>query len=93
MVKLCITFLKNPHNKIIDMQPPEGTVGQQLQEHCEDLKVLLVVERSMVRATTLEWIEFMCRHGLLKGLNKNKSWVGLPVVVFFLRRCPATTCS
>ena len=41
------SFLKNPHNKNKDMQPPEGTVGQQLQEHCEDLKVLLVVERSL----------------------------------------------
>ena len=77
------SFLKIPHNKSKDMKPPEGTVGHQLQENCKDLKVLLVDERSMVGATTLGWMEFMCRHGVQKGANKDQSWGGLPVVVFF----------
>ena len=50
-------FLKITHNKSKDMQPPEGTVGQHLQENCEDLKVFLVAERSIVGATTLGWIK------------------------------------
>ena len=78
------SFLKIPtHNKGKDMKPPEGTVGEALQENCKDLKVLLVEERSMVGASTLGWMEFMCRHGMQRGQNKTESWDGIPVVVFF----------
>ena len=37
----------------------------------------------MVGTTTLGWMEFMCRHGVQKGLNKDQSLGWLPVVVFF----------
>jgi hypothetical protein len=43
------------------MKPPEGTLGEKLQQNCEGLKVVLVDERSMIGATTLGWMEFMCR--------------------------------
>jgi hypothetical protein len=39
------------------MKPPEGTLGEKLQQNCEGLKVLLVDERSMIGATTLGWME------------------------------------
>ena len=70
------SFLKIPHNKSQDMQLPEGTVDQQLQDNCKDLKVLLDDERFIVRATTMGWMEFMCRHGVNKGANKIQSKVG-----------------
>jgi hypothetical protein len=49
------------------MKPPEGTLGEKLQQNCEGLKVLLVDERSMIGATTLGWMEFMCRYGVKIG--------------------------
>jgi hypothetical protein len=46
-------FVKNPiYKKGQEMKPPEGTVGEKLQQNCEGLKVLLVDERSMIGATT-----------------------------------------
>ena len=64
------------------MKPPEGTLGEKLQHNCEGLKVLLVDERSMIGATTLGWMEFMCRYGVKNGENFDQSWGGLPVVIF-----------
>jgi hypothetical protein len=49
----------------------------------QGLKVLLVDERSLVGATTLGWVEFMCRYGVEEGQNFDKTWGGLPVVIFF----------
>jgi hypothetical protein len=64
------------------MKPPEGTLGEKLQHNCEGLKVLLVDERSMIGATILGWMEFMCRYGVKNGENFDQSWGGLPVVIF-----------
>ena len=78
------SFLKLPtNNKSKDMKPPEGSVGEELQANCKDLKVLLVDERSMIGACTLGWMEYMCKHGIQKGQSKTVSWGGLPVVVLF----------
>ena len=65
------------------MKPPEGTLGEKLQQnYCEGLKVLLVDKRSMIGATTLGWMEFMCHYGVKNGENFDQSWGGLPVVIF-----------
>jgi hypothetical protein len=78
-----LSFLKIPiHKKGQEMKPPEGTLGEKLQQNCEGLKVLLVDERSMIGATTLGWMEFMCRYGVKIGENFDQSWGGLPVVIF-----------
>ena len=78
------SFFKLPgFNKHKDMRPPEGAAGDSLQENCAELKVLLVDERSMVGASTLGWVEFLCRHGVIRGQGTGKTWGGLPVVVFF----------
>ena len=55
------------------MKPHEGTLGEKLQQNCKGLKVLLVDERSMVGATTLGWMEFMCRYGVRNGENIDQS--------------------
>jgi hypothetical protein len=76
------TFLKILiHIKGQEMKPHEGTLGKKLQQNCEGLKVLLVDERSMIGATTLGWMEFMCRYGVKNGENIDQSWGGLPVVI------------
>jgi hypothetical protein len=36
----------------------------------------------MIGATTLGWMEFMCRYGVKNGENFDQSWGGLPVVIF-----------
>ena len=78
------SFLKIPtHKKGQEMKPPEGILGENLQSNCDGVKVLLVDERSLIGATTLGWMEFMCRYGMQNGENFEKSWGGLPVVVFF----------
>jgi len=43
---------------------------------------LLVDERSLIGATTLGWVEFMCRYGVEEGQHFDKTWGGLPVVIF-----------
>jgi len=78
------SFLKVPtRNRGQEMKPPVGSLGENLQKNCEGLKVLLVDERSMIGATTLGWMEFMCRCGIQSGDNYDKPWGGLPVVIFF----------
>jgi hypothetical protein len=78
------SFLKIPTNKKgQEMKPPEGALGEKLQKNCQGLKVLLVDERSLIGATTLGWVEFMCRYGVEEGQNFDKTWGGLPVVIFF----------
>ena len=77
------TCLKIPsYEKTKDMTPPQGTLSEALQENCDGLKVLLVDERSLIGATTLGWMEFMCRYGVNGGNNSDQSWGGVPVVVF-----------
>lgn len=72
------SFLKVPtHNRGQEMKPPVGSLGENLQKHCEGLNVLLVDERSMIGATTLGWMEFMCRCGIQSGDNSDKPWGGL----------------
>jgi predicted deacylase len=51
------------------MKPHERTLGEKLQQNCEGLKVLLIDEKSMIGATTLGWMEFMCRYGVKNGEN------------------------
>jgi hypothetical protein len=53
------------------------------KSNCQGLKVLLVDERSLIGATTLGWVEFMCRYGVEEGQNFDKTWGGLSVVIFF----------
>lgn len=65
-----------------EMSAPEGAMGESLQDNLQGLKVLIVDKRSLVGATTLGWMEFMCRHGVENGRNSEKSWVGLPAVLF-----------
>ena len=62
------------------MTAPKGNTGESLQNNCEDLKVLLVDERSLIGCTTLGWMEFLCSFGMK---CTDSSWGGLPVVVFF----------
>ena len=77
------SFLKIPtYDKTKDMTPPQGILGEALQDNCDGLKVLLVDERSLIGVTTLGWMEFMFRYGVNGGDNCDLSWGGLPVVVF-----------
>jgi predicted deacylase len=64
----------------------QGALGEKLRKNCQGLKVLLVDERSLIGATTLGWVEFMCRYGVEEGQNFDKTWGGLPVVIFFGRQ-------
>ena len=64
------------------MKAPEGKLGETLQESCKNLKVLLVDERSLIWATTLGWMEFMCSYGVGSHTGSTRSWGGLPVVIF-----------
>ncbi|CAC5394978.1 unnamed protein product [Mytilus coruscus] len=69
------SFLKIPtHKKGQEMKPLEGILGENLQSNCDGVKVLLVDERSLIGATTLCWMEFMCRYGMQNGENFEKSW-------------------
>ena len=61
------------------MKPSEGAAGDSLQENCTELKVLLVDERSMVGASTLGYVEFLCRNGVSRGQNTGKTCGRLPV--------------
>ncbi|KAK3093512.1 hypothetical protein FSP39_016633 [Pinctada imbricata] len=77
------SFLKIPTtNKGKEMKFPDGSTGETLQSNCEGVHALLVDERSLIGANTLGWMEFMCRCGMQGGLNFDKSWGGIPVVVF-----------
>jgi hypothetical protein len=51
-------------------------------KNCQGLKVWLVDERSLIGATTLGWVEFICRYGVEEGQHFDKTWDGLPVVIF-----------
>ena len=54
-----------------------------LEKNCsQTVKVLLVDERSLIGACTLGWMEFLCRHGVQRGTQVDKSWGGLPVFFF-----------
>ena len=77
------SFLKVPtYNRGGEMKPPDGSLGVALQENCAELKALLVDERSLIGATTLGWMEFMCGHGVASQFNQSNSWGGVPVVIF-----------
>ena len=79
------SFLKVPtsNSKLKEMSPPDGTLGESLQNNLDGVEVLLIDERSMIGCTTLGWMEYLCRCGLEKGINASKSWGGIPVVAFF----------
>jgi hypothetical protein len=52
------------------------------QEHREELLATCKKSyKSMIGATTLGWMEFMCRYGVKIGENFDQSWGGLPVVI------------
>ncbi len=77
------SFFKIPmSSKSKEMSPPEGSSGETLQNNSAGLKVLLLDERSLVGATTMGWMEFHSRCGMEGGSQMDKSWGGLPVVVF-----------
>ena len=77
------SFLKVPTNRRNrEMIPPVGSLGDALQKNCDGLIALLVDERSLIGATTLGWMEFMCRCGVTRGQESSSLWGGLPVVVF-----------
>ncbi|XP_021373892.1 ATP-dependent DNA helicase PIF1-like [Mizuhopecten yessoensis] len=77
------SFLKIPtHHKGKEMKQPDGKIGKLLQENCRGVEVLLVDERSLIGATTLGWMEFMCRCAMYSGSKSQETWGGLPVVVF-----------
>jgi hypothetical protein len=61
------------------MTPPDGSLGETLQDNCSELHTILVDERSLIGCNTLGWMEFHCRCGT--GIS-DKSWGGIPVVVF-----------
>ena len=78
------SFLKIPVGKTHrEMKPPDGQRGETLQANCSGLEVLLIDERSLIGATIMGWMEWMCRYGVNKGAQSNQSWGGIPVVVFF----------
>lgn len=55
------------------MKPPDDSTGEQLQKNREDLKVLLVDERSLMGANTLGLMEFMCRCGMKQERSSDQS--------------------
>lgn len=61
------------------MYAPDGSLGKTLQDNCSNLHAILVDERSLIGSTTLGWMEFHSRCGT--GIS-DKSWGGIPVVVF-----------
>ena len=68
------SFLKMPtYNRGGEMKPPDGSTGVALQENCTGLKALLVDERSLIGATTLGWMEFMCGHGVASQFWQSSS--------------------
>ncbi|WAR05714.1 LOW QUALITY PROTEIN: hypothetical protein MAR_021083, partial [Mya arenaria] len=70
------SYLKVPTKKQNrEMSAPQGSRGDVLQNNVE---VHLVDEWSLTGANTIGWMEFMCRHGIEKGINSDKSWGGLP---------------
>ena len=64
------------------MKAPDGTLGETLQNSCKNLKVFLVDERSLIGATAMGWMEFMCCYSVASQTGSTRSWRGLPVVVF-----------
>ena len=72
--------LKIPTNPraLGDMSPPSGVAGVNLQKNLAGTLVLLIDERSLIGCNLLGWMEYHCRC----GLNSEKSWGGIPVVVF-----------
>ena len=78
------SFLKLPISKRNgEMKMPSGDKAKELQRNCEGLEVLLVDERSLIGATTLGWMEFLCGCGMKNGSRSDETWGGLPVVAFF----------
>lgn len=61
------------------MSAPDGSLGKTLQDNCSNLHAILVDERSLIGSPTLGWMEFHSRCGT--GIS-DKSWGGIPVVVF-----------
>ena len=60
------SFLKVPTNfkSKGKMTPPDGSLGEKLQNNCQGVHALLVDERSMIGSTTLGWMEYMCQHAI-----------------------------
>ena len=76
-------FPENPNQyKNQKMTPPDGASGETLQENLKDIKVLLIDERSLIGATNLGWMEFLCRCRMVGSANFSRSWGGIPVVFF-----------
>lgn len=61
------------------MSAPDGSLGKTLQDNCYNLHAIVVDETSLIGSTTLGWMEFHSRCGT--GIS-DKSWGGIPVVVF-----------
>jgi hypothetical protein len=57
-------YLKIPtHNQTKEMTPPDGSLGETLQDNCSELHAILVDERSLIGCNTLGWMECHCRCG------------------------------
>jgi hypothetical protein len=63
------------------MLPLDGAKGISLQNNLQNLRVLLVDERSLIGANTLGWMEWRCRSSMTNN-TEFQSWGGIPVVVF-----------
>ena len=78
------SFLKVPiNNRHNDMSAPTGSSLEELQANCKGVKLLCVDEKSMIGKTTLGWMEFRARCGNENNNERDWSWGGIPVVVFF----------
>ena len=70
------TFLKVPtFNRGREMKAPDGTLGETLQNSCKNLKVLLVDERSLIGATAMGWMEFMCCYSVASQTGRTRFFV------------------
>ena len=77
------SFLKVPtSNKTCELKMPDGFTAEGLQRNCSGVEVILVDERSLIGANTLGWMEFLCRCGMQNGSQFEKSWGGVPIVIF-----------
>ncbi|KAL9956688.1 hypothetical protein ACROYT_G038207 [Oculina patagonica] len=64
-----------------ELTVPSGSVLQQIQDRCENLKVLVGDERSMFGRTTVGWMEQHTRYAINRGANSEELLGGIPVVV------------